>query len=272
MDTFLRKNQDKHMIDCVMKHQFLVNQSVLDHISSVEKEFEDKLSNLQEKVDSEFVKLEERIVNIRNRIDNPKVYFENIAKFRKERGDNPNINEAEANIEIEDMILYNDDKLDSTKFDDDDLYLEKKRNREQLKQEKEKEKDLRIQEKKNKGKNVEEDDEFKKNHLKVAIAKDNLSKEEHSMFKMRVKRNDSKGVILMGVCDKQVNCSMNFFENINDKNFNNNNKSIFSIISINITNLKISSKIDNIYIELNKKNYFNFLKILEINNEKYHLY
>ena len=65
------------------------------------------------------------------------------------------------------------------------------------------------------------------------------------------------------------NCSMNFFENINDKNFNNNNKSIFSIISINITNLKISSKIDNIYIELNKKNYFNFLKILEINNEKY---
>ena len=65
------------------------------------------------------------------------------------------------------------------------------------------------------------------------------------------------------------NCSMNFFENINDKNFNNNNKSIFSIISINITNLKISSKIDNIYIELNKKNYFNFLKILEINNEKF---
>ena len=65
------------------------------------------------------------------------------------------------------------------------------------------------------------------------------------------------------------NCSMNFFENINDKNLNNNNKSIFSIISINISNLKISSKIDNIYIELTKKNYFNFLKILEINNDKY---
>ena len=65
------------------------------------------------------------------------------------------------------------------------------------------------------------------------------------------------------------NCSMNFFENINDKNLNNNNKSILSIISINISNIKISSKIDNIYIELTKKNYFNFLKILEINNDKY---
>ena len=65
------------------------------------------------------------------------------------------------------------------------------------------------------------------------------------------------------------NCSMNFFENINDKNLNNNNKSILSIISINISNFKISSKIDNIYIELTKKNYFNFLKILEINNDKY---
>ena len=64
-------------------------------------------------------------------------------------------------------------------------------------------------------------------------------------------------------------CSMNFFENINDKNLNNNNKSILSIISINISNIKISSKIDNIYIELTKKNYFNFLKILEINNDKY---
>ena len=62
---------------------------------------------------------------------------------------------------------------------------------------------------------------------------------------------------------------MNFFENINDKNLNNNNKSILSIISINISNIKISSKIDNIYIELTKKNYFNFLKILEINNDKY---
>ncbi len=65
------------------------------------------------------------------------------------------------------------------------------------------------------------------------------------------------------------NCSMNFFENINDKNLNNNNKSILSIISINISNIKISSKIENIYIELSKNNYFNFLKILEINNDKY---
>ena len=63
---------------------------------------------------------------------------------------------------------------------------------------------------------------------------------------------------------------MNFFENINVNNLNNNNnKSILSIISINISNIKISSKIDNIYIELTKKNYFNFLKILEINNDKY---
>ena len=62
---------------------------------------------------------------------------------------------------------------------------------------------------------------------------------------------------------------MNFFENINDKNLNNNNKSILSIISINISNIKISSKIENIYIELSKNNYFNFLKILEINNDKY---
>ena len=52
------------------------------------------------------------------------------------------------------------------------------------------------------------------------------------------------------------NCSMNFFENINDKNLNNNNKSILSIISINICNIKISSKIDNIYIELTKKKLF----------------
>ena len=65
------------------------------------------------------------------------------------------------------------------------------------------------------------------------------------------------------------NCSMNFFENISDKNLNNNNKSILSIISINISNIKISSKIENIYIELSKNNYFNFLKILEINNDKY---
>ena len=240
-DSFLRKDLEKHNKENFYRHQNLCNEKMLKNFESLlennsnkmqlhekfnklEKSFNEKVNNLSIFLKNYIDKLAKRTPIFPQRFTQPnsmiennkdniekKSNIENFLNKKKEREEEIKKNELENNNNND----YNNlDKSEKDKKLLEKLKLSKLQSQQALK---EKENLLKENEKKlglvanpsltspnSKTKSFNNGKNPNSNNLKVAICKENLSLTDPSIWKCRIKKNEHRGWIAMGICDKEV--------------------------------------------------------------------